>query len=834
MRVAWMALALPWGLAAQTAAYLNPDLPAAKRAADLVGRMTLEEKAGQMQNAAPAIERLGIPAYDWWNEALHGVARAGLATVFPQAIGMAAMFDTDLMHRIGEAISTEARAKYNDAIRRGNHGRYYGLTFWSPNVNIFRDPRWGRGQETYGEDPYLTSRLAVEFIRGLQGDDSHYLKVDAMAKHFAVHSGPETSRHEFNVHPSERDLEDTYLPAFRASVEEGKAAAVMCAYNSVDGVPACASEALIGKTLRGAWGFTGYVVSDCGAVGDISGGHKYKATLPEAAAAAVRAGTDLDCGREYRTLVEAVKGGWIEEKEIDRALERLFEARFRLGMFDPAARAPFSRIGMEEVDSAEHRALALKAAKESMVLLKNTGALPLGARVRRIVVTGPGANDPETLLGNYNGIPSHITTPLAGMEEEFAGKAKVEFTQGSTFTEQSSALVPAAVLEGGLEAEYFDNAEMSGKAAVERKERGLYFRWDMQGAEFAARIPHDAFSARWTGVLRVGKAGEYGLGTTRLRCGDCKGNDSARVYLDGRLMGEDGARASWWPRTAESKVHLEAGRDYKLRVEYRQNGGGAGLELVWNPPAAQMLEEAVEGAKAADVTVAFVGLNAELEGEEMKNAIPGFAGGDRTAIGLPAAQEQLLHALFETGKPVVVVLLNGSALAVNEAEARAAAILEAWYPGQDGGTAIAQTLTGENNPAGRLPVMFYRSVEDLPPFDDYSMRGRTYRYFTGKPLFAFGTGLSYSKFEYTERKVDRARGDGKIGVSVRVRNASARDGDEVVRVYVKGDGTDGGALRELRGFRRVHLKAGESRVVELAVDPGRAGVKAGGVEIGSR
>ena len=512
-------------------------------------------------------------------------------------------------------------------------------------------------------------------------------------------------------------------------------------------------------------------------------------------------------------MVEAVKGGWIAESEIDRALERLFEARIRLGMFDPEARVPFSRIGMLEVDSAAHRALALEAAKESMVLLKNDGgALPLGERVRRIAVTGPAANDPETPLGNYNGIPSHVTTPLEGMERQFAGKAKVDFAQGSLYTEQSSALVPAAALEGGLEAEYFDNADLSGKPVVTRKERRLYFRREMQGPEFAARVPHDKFSARWTGALRVGGTGDYALGTERLRSGESKGNGSARVYLDGRLVGE-------------SKARLEAGREYKLTVEYRQNGGGAGLELVWNPPAALLVEEALEEAKAADVTVAFVGLNSELEGEEMKNAIPGFAGGDRTAIGLPAPQEQLLHALFETGKPVVVVLLNGSALAVNEAGARAAAILEAWYPGQDGGTAIAQTLAGENNPAGRLPVTFYRGVEDLPAFDDYSMRGRTYRYFTGKPLFAFGYGLSYSKFEYSERREDRTRGDGKIGVSVRVKNASKRDGDEVVQVYVKGSEADG-PLRELRGFRRVHLKAGESKRVELVVNPGRAGVKA--------
>jgi len=649
-------------------AYLNPGLPAEKRAADLVSRMTIEEKVLQMQNSAPAIPRLGIPAYDWWNEALHGVARAGQATVFPQAIGLAATWDTDLMHRIADTISTEARAKYNEAIRNNDRSRYHGLTFWSPNINIFRDPRWGRGQETYGEDPYLTGRLAVAFIQGMQGDDPHYFKVIATAKHFAVHSGPEPSRHQFDADPSQRDLNETYLPAFRAAIVEGKADSVMCAYNRVDGVPACASTDLLVKRLRGEWGFQGYIVSDCGAIADIFRGHKYKATAAEASAVAVKAGTDLTCGNEYRSLVEAVKAGLITEAEINRSLERLFVARFKLGMFDPPERVPFSKIPYSENDSAEHRKVALEAARKSIVLLKNENqTLPLKPSVRRIAVIGPSADDAKALLGNYNGFSSKHVTPLEGIKRQWAGKAEVRFAPGSTYTTPSPAL----------------------------------------------------------------------------------------------------------------------------------------------------LAEAVEAVKNSDVALAFVGLNPSLEGEEMPVSVPGFLGGDRTDLKLPEPQARLIEAAIATGKPVVVVLTSGSALAANYAADHAAAVLEAWYAGEEAGTAIAETLAGVNNPAGRLPITFYRGVEQLPPFEDYSMKGRTYRYFKGDALYGFGYGLSYSKFLYAGLKAQRTAKGARV--AVRVKNDSSREGDEVVQLYVDGGGAPDDPIRQLRGFQRIHLRPGETRDVEFAI-----------------
>ncbi|MGH9611746.1 MAG: glycoside hydrolase family 3 C-terminal domain-containing protein [Bryobacteraceae bacterium] len=803
--------------------FQNPDLPPAKRAADLVSRMSLEEKVSQMQNTAPAIAHLGIPAYDWWNEGLHGVARAGLATVFPQAIGLAATWDTDLMHNVADTISTEARAKYNDAIQRDNHRRYFGLTFWSPNINIFRDPRWGRGQETYGEDPYLTSRMAVAFITGMQGNDPHYYKTIATAKHFAVHSGPEPGRHSFDVIPSKRDFNDTYLPAFRASIEEAKADSVMCAYNSVDGVPACANDVLLKDTLRGAWNFQGYVVSDCGAIGDIFHGHKYKSSMPAASAAAVQAGTDLSCGKEYASLAQAVHGGLIAESEIDRSVERLFEARIRLGMFDPPARVPFSAIPYSEVNSAAHRQLAVEAARKSMVLLKNTnGILPLGSSVHRIAVMGPGANDPEALLGNYNGIPSRIVTPLEGIEEEFLGKAEVNFVQGATYTAQSPALIPSGALTPagensghGLLAEYFDNADLTGTPKVSRVEPHIYFRPEMRGPALAAATPVEHFSVRWTGTLRVPATGDYAIGTTRLHCEDCRGTTSARVFLDDHPV-------------EEAPVHFEKDRGYRLRVEYREQGNAGGIELTWMPPADAMLQEAAEAAKTSDVTIAFVGLNSHLEGEEMRNTIPGFLGGDRTDIELPATQRELLRTIFEAGKPVVVVLINGSALAVNSAEEHAAAILDAWYGGEAAGTAIAETLAGKNNPAGRLPVTFYRSVDQLPPFDNYSMDGRTYRYFRGEPLYPFGHGLSYSTFHYSD--LQARRDGGKVQVSVRVTNTSQRDGDEVVQLYVSRQREPDAAIRDLRAFRRIHLAAGDSRDLQFAIPAasGKVRISVGG------
>jgi len=783
---------LPMAAAMFGQPYLNPDLPAEQRAADLVSRMSLEEKVLQMQNSAPAITRLGIPAYDWWNEGLHGVARAGQATVFPQAIGIAATWDTDLMHRIADVISTEARAKYNEAIRNNDHSRYHGLTFWSPNINIFRDPRWGRGQETYGEDPYLTSRLAVAFIQGMQGADPHYFKVIATAKHYAVHSGPEPSRHQFDVQPSPRDLNETYLPAFRASIIEGKADSVMCAYNRVDGVPACASVDLLQKRLRGDWNFQGFIVSDCGAITDIFRGHKYKATAAEASAVAVKAGTDLTCGNEYRALVEAVTDGQITEAEINRSLERLFVARFKLGMFDPPERVPFSKIPYSETASAEHRKLALEAARKSIVLLKNENqTLPLKASVRKIAVIGPSGDDPEALLGNYNGFSSKQVSPLEGIQRQFSGHAEVRFALGSTYTAISPAPIPSDVLTPatgtghGLLAEYFAGPDLQGEPRLKRVEPRPY----VQPGISDPSVPR-LYSVRWTGTLRAPITGDYVLGT----------RGAMRVFLDDKEV---------------AHAQLETGHTYSLRVEYRPARPSGTAQLLWIPPAEPLLAEAVDAVKNSDVTVAFVGLNPNLEGEEMRVNVPGFLGGDRTDLNLPAPQERLIEAAIATGKPVVVVLTSGSAVAANYAAEHAAAVLEAWYNGEEAGTAIAETLAGVNNPAGRLPVTFYRSIDQLPPFEDYSMKNRTYRYFKGEPLYGFGFGLSYSTFQYSRLRGERTAKGARI--FVRVKNESTREGDEVVQLYLDGAGGADDPIRQLRGFQRVHLSGGETRDIEFAI-----------------
>ncbi|HEV3201313.1 MAG TPA: glycoside hydrolase family 3 C-terminal domain-containing protein [Bryobacteraceae bacterium] len=801
--------------------YLNPNLPAEKRAADLVSRMTLDEKVLQMQNSAPAIQRLGIPAYDWWNEALHGVARAGQATVFPQAIGLAATWDTDLMHRVADTISTEARAKYNEAIRLNDHSRYRGLTFWSPNINIFRDPRWGRGQETYGEDPYLTGRLAVAFIQGMQGTDPHYFKVIATAKHYAVHSGPEPSRHQFDVHPSERDLVDTYLPAFKAAIVEGRADSVMCAYNSVDGVPACASLELLQKRLRDEWGFQGYIVSDCGAISDIFRGHKYKATAAEASAVAVKAGTDLTCGNEYRSLLEAVKAGQIAETEINHSIERLFVARFKLGMFDPPDRVPFSKIAYSEVDSQEHRTLALEAARKSIVLLKNENqTLPLKASARRIAVIGPSADDPIALLGNYNGFSSKQVTPLEGIERQFAGKAEIRFALGATYTPQSPALIPSNVLTPpngtghGLLAEYFDNPDFQGQRKIGRVESRPLLQAGIIDPAVAAAFPQRGYSVRWTGTLRAPVTGDYAISS-----GGGFGRTATRIFLDDKELTADspspGAPGPGRGRPSVLHAQLESGRAYRLRVEFRPQGPAASVQILWIPPAEPLLAEALEAVNNSDGAVAFVGLNPNLEGEEMPVNVPGFQGGDRTDLKIPEPQERLIEAAIATGKPVVVVLTSGSALAANYAAAHAAAVLAAWYGGEEAGTAIAETLAGVNNPAGRLPVTFYKSVEQLPPFDEYSMKGRTYRYFLGEPLYGFGFGLSYANFQYSRMRAQRTPAGARV--SVRVKNDSSREGDEVVQLYVSGGGATGDSIRTLRGFQRVHLGLGETRDVEFTV-----------------
>jgi beta-glucosidase len=798
-----------WG---QTPAYMNPDLPAEQRAADLVSRMTLDEKVLQMQdgfqgrgqNGAPAIPRLNIAAYDFWNEALHGVARAGEATVFPQAIGLAASWDTEMMHRIADTISTEARAKYNQSMRDDDHSRYHGLTFWSPNINIFRDPRWGRGQETYGEDPYLTGRMAVAFIKGMQGDDPRYFKVIATAKHFAVHSGPESTRHQVDVKVSDYDLENTYLPAFKAAVTEAKVDSVMCAYNSIDGMPACANQELLEKYLRDAWGFQGYVVSDCGAITDIFRGHAYQPSAPAAAAVALKTGTDFACDSQYATLVDAVKQKLITEPEIDKSLERLFVARIKLGMFDPPERVPFSKIPISENDSAEHRKLALEAARKSIVLLKNENqTLPVKASVKKIAVIGPSADDVDALLGNYNGFSSKEVAPLEGIVKQFAGKAEVHYALGATYTAQSRAMVPAEALSG-ITAEYFDNADLQGQPKLRRAEaRPFYQAGPVDAAVAAAGIPTRGFSIRWTGTLKPSVSGDYSILSPA----------GTRTFLDDEALRPEAPAGRGAPPPAP--IPLRAGHSYKLRVEYRAPMAGNSVRLRWIPPEAPLLAEAVDAVKNADLTIAFVGLNPNLEGEEMNVNIPGFSGGDRTNLEIPAQQEKLIEAAIATGKPVVVVLTSGSALGANYAAEHAAAVLEGWYNGEEAGTAIAETLAGINNPGGRLPVTFYKSVDQLPKFEDYSMKGRTYRYFKGDALYGFGFGLSYSKFQYSGLRTQRTANGAKV--SIRVKNDSTREGDEVVQLYVSGGTGAGDPIRNLRGFQRVHLRAGETREVEFTL-----------------
>jgi beta-glucosidase len=812
---------------AQTAAkndappdYLNPSLPVSRRAEDLVSRMTLEEKVAQMMNKAAAVERLGVPAYDWWNEALHGVAYAGNATVFPQAIGLGATWDEELIKSVATAISDEARAKYNDAVRRDFRKRFYGLTFWSPNINIFRDPRWGRGQETYGEDPYLTSRLGVAFVRGMQGDDPKYLKTIATPKHYAVHSGPESLRHTFDVRPPERDLEDTYLPAFRATIVEGKAGSVMCAYNRLNGEPLCASPRMLKEILRGAWGFSGYVVSDCDAVADIYQKHNFRKTQEEGVAVAVKTGTDLTCGYEYRALPAAVKQGLIAEAEIDTAVKRLFEARFRLGMFDPPESVPYARIPLEVNDSPAHRELAARAARESIVLLKNEkDTLPLRKDLKTIAVIGPNADSLEVLLGNYNGIPSRWVTPLEGIRSKVSPETRVLDALGTTLTGDPVLPVPASAFyttadksEHGLKAEYFDNKDLQGSPVATRTDAQVNFDWYTNAP--VPQLPTDKFSARWTGYFVPPTSGTYQLGA--------RADDAVRVLLDDKPLVENWHDGS--VKTFTKAVELEAGRAYKIRVEYYDNYANATAKLVWGPPNLNesLREEALRKARESDVVVMALGLAPSLEGEEMDVKVKGFSGGDRTDLNMPEAQEELLKSVVATGKPVVLVLINGSALAVNWAQANVAAIVEAWYPGEEGGTALADVLFGDYNPAGRLPVTFYKSVEQLPPFQDYRMEGKTYRYFRGEPLYPFGYGLSYTRFKYDNLKLNSKRytTTQNVQLSVDVRNVGAREGDEVVQLYVTDEAaTSPVPVRSLKGVRRVHLKPGERRRVTFTLAP---------------
>jgi beta-glucosidase len=832
---------------AQQPAWLNPDLPASQRAHDLVGRMTLEEKAQQLEDWATSIPRLGVPDYQTWNEALHGVARAGYATVFPQAIGMAATWDPSIIHNMGNVISDEARAKYNQAQREGNHRIFYGLTFWSPNINIFRDPRWGRGQETYGEDPFLTGRLGIAFIGGVQGNDPDHLRAVATSKHFAVHSGPESLRHGFNVDPSPRDLEETYLPAFRATVTEGHVQSVMCAYNSIDEWPACTNKMLLQQHLREAWGFKGFVVSDCGAIVDVNQGHKKTPDILHSAALALQAGTDLSCSiwtPGFNTLAEAAKQGLVSEDLITKAAERLYTARFQLGLFDPQGSNPLDKVPFSDAASDEHRRISLKAAEESIVLLKNTGILPLKREPGHIAVIGPTADQLTSILGNYVGTPLHPVTPLEGIFNQFRS-SPVLYAQGSTLAEGVGVPVPRTVfgLNKGLTTEFFATPDWTGRPVAIETEPAIQTDWE--NARPVPQLDTHNYSVRWTGTITAPAPGHY---VFTLEPGDSfpySPEESYRFVLDGKVLSEGSLRAGHdlsamgnfkaapgasptappvetFAKVPSIPVDFTDTNIHDIRIEYSHSGdrAGGGLTLKWEAPPQVLLDEAVARAKESDVVLAFVGLSPQLEGEEMPIKIPGFSGGDRTSLDLPEPQQKLLEALAATGKPLIVVLQSGSAVALNWANEHAAAVLEAWYPGVEGGAAIARTLAGENNPAGRLPVTFYASLDGLPDFTDYGFKNRTYRYYTGKPLWGFGYGLSYTKFKYGEVNLSSAslKAGDSLTATVTVTNTGSIAGDEVVEAYVKTP-QPGGPIQSLVGFERISLAPGASKKVRLTIDP---------------
>ncbi len=672
-------------LSAHNLLFMNPELSLQERVNDLVSRLTLEEKVQQMQHTAPAIERLGIPQYNWWNECLHGVARNGIATVFPQAIGMAATFNPALIKKEADVISTEARAKYYEAINKDSHDIYQGLTFWSPNINIFRDPRWGRGQETYGEDPFLTSQIGKAFVQGLQGNDPTYFKVIATAKHFAVHSGPESQRHKFDAWPPQRDLYETYLPAFEVLVKEARVYSVMTCYNRVFGIPSSANTFLFKETLQGKWGFKGYVVSDCWAISDMYNFHNFVPTAEKAVSLSVKAGTDLSCGPEYGSLIRAVDLGYITEYEINSSVKRLFEARFRLGMFDPPSKIKYAFIPATEYNTEGSRSLAREVALQSIVLLKNeSNTLPFSKKIKSIAVIGPYANDTSVLLGNYNGIPSQPVTILSGISRRAGKRIKVLYCQG--------------VEKPEIQALHAENSDLNADPGFQK---------------------------------------------------------------------------------------------------------------------------AISLSSEADAVVFVGGISPNLEGEEMDVKVPGFLAGDRTNLDMPQNQLELLEKIkATTGKPIILIITNGGALAINWANDNAAAIVEAWYPGEEGGNAIADVLFGDYNPAGRLPVTFYKSVKDLPEFEDYSMKGRTYKYFEGKPLYAFGYGLSYTTFRYnnTETKSEINLSADTLVLSVNVSNTGLSDGDEVIQVYAKQppDIKDQ-PIKSLIAFKRVHFLKGETKNITLLI-----------------
>ncbi len=803
---------------AQVAVHMDIKKSFEERAQSLVSQMTLAEKVSQMTYNSVAITRLEIPEMNWWNECLHGVARSGIATVFPQAIGMSAMFDRNQMFKVANAISDEARAKHHDYASRNKRRIYQGLTFWTPNINIFRDPRWGRGMETYGEDPYLTGELAVQFVKGLQGNDPKYYKLIATAKHFVVHSGPESDRHRFNAKPSPFDMINTYSQQFEKVVKEAGVYSVMCAYNSYNGLPCCGNKEL-SDLLRKDWGFKGYIVSDCWAIKDFfdKGAHAIVATREEASAMAVKAGTDLNCGDSYPSLVKAVNDGLITEAELNVSVQRLIVARMKLGLFAPKGAVKYEKIPYSVVDSEMHKLLALETARKSMVLLKNANnTLPLRKDLKKIAVIGSNAHDLEVLLANYNGYPSKPVTPLQGIIQKLP-QAEVKYAPGCKLAEGLPIFetIPTSVLftdrdlkTHGLIGEYFSNTTLSGMPLHKQIDQNIDFVW-VTNPPFKD-MKYDKHSERWTGYISVTKSGSYAIGGEAFT--------GMKLFLDDKLILE--RETVHEPKKSYEYILLEANRPYRIKIEYKQdNTEYAMMRLLWESPKDNLEQEAIKIAKESDVVIMCMGLSPLLEGEEMKVKVDGFSGGDRLDVKLPVAQTNLMKKIKALGKPMVLVMLNGSAVGINWENDNIPAILEAWYPGQAGGTAIADVLFGDYNPSGRLPLTFYKDITDIPAFDDYSMKGKTYRYFHGAPLYDFGFGLSYTSFKYSNLSIPEINPTNKdIQISVNVTNIGKMIGDEVVQVYFTNTNVDElNTIRSLASFERINLKAGETKKLTFKI-----------------
>ena len=808
-------LTLPLSAQSQSLPYQNPQLKAEQRADDLLKRLSLEEKVQLMMDVSPAIDRLQIPQFQWWNEALHGVGRNGYATVFPITMAMAASWDDALLHRVFTAVSDEARVKARQAKESGRIRRYQSLSFWTPNINIFRDPRWGRGQETYGEDPYLTAKMGLAVVRGLQGMTydgkwiGDYKKLLACAKHFAVHSGPEWNRHTFNIEDlPERDLWETYLPAFKALVQEGEVAEVMCAYQRIDGQPCCSQTRYEQQILRDEWGFKGLITSDCGAIRDfLPRWHNTAKDSEEASAQAVLAGTDVECGSEYKNLPEAVRRGDIKESDLDRSLRRLLIARFEVGDFDDDKLVEWTKIPSSSVASKEHKQLALDMARKSIVLLKNNGVLPL-SKTSGILVMGPNANDSVMQWGNYSGYPTKTITALEGIRQQLGS---IPYIPGCDLTRNESvesrfAEIKAPLGNQGMQVTYYNNTDMSGRPVTTVTLTEPIKLSNGGNTVFAPGVNLENFSARLDGTFIPTR--------DETLIFDISGDDKIRLLVNGDTI-VDIWKVRHRIQNGQKELTVKTGQHYRIQIDYVQESGYGALNFDIQHKSTPTPQELLAQVGDAETIIFIGGISPRLEGEEMRVSEPGFRGGDRTSIELPQAQRDVLRWLHEAGKKVIFVNCSGGAVAMVPELETCDAILQWWYAGEQGGTALADVLTGRYNPSGKLPVTFYKSTDDLPDFLDYTMKNRTYRYFTGEPLFPFGHGLSYTTFAFSKPGVKV--NDKSVTVTTKVKNTGKLDGTETVQIYFRRTADTEGPQKTLCGYQQVNLKAGETRTVTITL-----------------